>query len=160
MPFLVIFILIPFVELAVFASVSEHIGIWTTLSLAFLTAILGGFLVKYQGLQTIIAMREAMDRGQMPLTEIFDGFCLVAAGALLITPGFVTDSVGFALLIPPVRAGLRHLIRTHTTWAVSAGTDEWSGRASSFDGDIIEGEYERMDENARDETHQQIDERK
>ena len=160
MPFILIFIVIPLIELALFASVSEHIGIWTTLSLAFLTAIIGGLLVKYQGLQTIFNMRRAMDAGQMPLNEIFDGFCLVAAGALLITPGFLTDTIGFALLIPPIRSALRHFIRTHTSWAMSAGASEWHSRRPSSDSDIIEGEYERMDEETRDETSRQIDEHK
>ncbi|HOO82104.1 MAG TPA: FxsA family protein [Alphaproteobacteria bacterium] len=148
MPFIIIFVLIPFIELATFASVSEHIGIWTTLALAFLTAILGGLLVKYQGLNTILSMRKAIDQGKMPLDEIFDGFCLVAAGALLITPGFVTDAIGFALLVPPVRAALRYFIRTRTSWAVSGSTAEYETRQyRPHDGDIIEGDYERMDEN-------------
>ena len=156
MPFIIIFILVPFIELATFASVSEHIGIWTTLSFAFLTAVIGGMLVKYQGLQTIMSMRGAMDAGKMPLNEIFDGFCLVAAGALLITPGFVTDAVGFALLIPPVRAFLRHFIRQHTNWSVAAGASSYP----SHDPDIIEGEYERMDEDNATPQNTQIDERK
>ena len=154
MPFLVIFIVIPFVELAVFASVSEHIGIWTTLLLAFVTAIIGGLLVKFQGLQTFHALQKALNQGQMPLSEIFDGFCLVAAGALLITPGFVTDTLGFALLIPAFRGFLKHCIRTHTSWSVSSHHAQWSGT----DDDVIEGEYETVSENARDEKPRQIDE--
>ncbi|MCB9982885.1 MAG: FxsA family protein [Rhodospirillales bacterium] len=146
MPFIIIFVIVPFIELATFASVSEYIGIWTTLMLAFLTAIIGGLLVKYQGLHTILSMRQAMERGQMPLTEIFDGFCLVAAGALLITPGFVTDTIGFALLIPPVRGLLRYYIRKHTSWAVLAQTEGFDARTRSGDPDIIEGDYERMDD--------------
>lgn len=151
MPFIVIFIVVPFIELAVFASVSEHIGIWTTLTLAFVTAIIGGMLVKHQGLQTLITMRSAMNRGKMPLDAIFDGFCLVAAGALLITPGFVTDTIGFALLIPPVRAGLRHFIRQYTSWSVTS-----SGSYKRQDPDILEGEYEHVDEpdkEIRDDTN-------
>lgn len=156
MPFIVIFLVIPFMELAIFASVSEHIGIWTTLSLAFITAIIGGLLVKYQGLQTIFSMRQAMDQGKMPLSEIFDGFCLVAAGALLITPGFLTDSIGFALLVPPIRTFLRHLIKNHTQWAVSGG--EWAVKRG--DSDIIEGEYEHVDGDKSPSVHPQIDEPK
>ena len=150
MPFILIFLVVPFVELAVFASVSEHIGIWTTLSLAFITAIIGGLLVKYQGIQTVFSMRRSMDAGQMPLNEIFDGFCLVAAGALLITPGFVTDTIGFALLIPPFRAILKTTIRNHTKWSVSGFQNDGQqhrqrGRPAQ-DGDIFEGEYERVDD--------------
>ena len=157
MPFIVIFLVVPFVELAVFASVSEHIGIWTTLSLAFITAIIGGLLVKHQGLQTLLAMRQATDQGKLPLNEIFDGFCLVAAGALLITPGFVTDTIGFALLIPPVRSALRHFIKNHTEWAMSS-VSEWQARPR--DPNIIEGEYEHVDGDNPPSSHPQIDEQK
>ncbi len=155
MPFIVIFILVPFIELATFASVSEHIGIWTTLTLAFVTAIIGGLLVKYQGIQTILSMRGAMDQGQMPLTEIFDGFCLVAAGALLITPGFVTDTIGFALLIPPVRSALRHFISKHTDWAVAGSSSGSYQRRQPQDPSILEGEYEHVQDlkkELRDDT--------
>ena len=143
-----IFIIIPFVELATFASVSEHIGIWTTLCLAFLTAIIGGGIVKYQGLHTIVSMREAMDRGQMPLTEIFDGFCLVAAGALLITPGFVTDTIGFALLIPLVRSAIRTIIKERTTWFVSSSNSSYGhyNDKNARDPNIIEGEFQEIDD--------------
>ena len=145
-------------ELAVFASVSEHIGIWTTLSLAFLTAILGGLLVKYQGLQTFSAMRQSLDHGQKPLNEIFDGFCLVAAGALLITPGFITDTIGFSLLIPPVRSALRHFIRTRTSWSVHGGS--FNGGPRGGNGDIIEGEYETVNDNDENNTPPSIDEQR
>lgn len=148
MPFIIIFLVVPFMELAVFASVSEHIGLWTTLSLAFITAIIGGTLVKHQGMQTLLSMRGAMDRGAMPLNEIFDGFCLVAAGALLITPGFITDTIGFALLIPAFRSFMRHVIKKHTTWsAASFGQPQ---RSSTHDGDIIEGEFENVDQTGDD----------
>ncbi len=133
MPFFLIFIIVPIIELALFASVSEHIGIWTTVSLAFLTAIIGGGLVRHQGLQTLFSMRGSMDQGQMPLNDIFNGFCIVAAGALLITPGFLTDSIGFTLLIPPVRKVLRNIIRKHAD--ISPNT-----YGQSHDPNIIEGE--------------------
>lgn len=146
MPFFFIFVIIPLMELFVFAAVGEQIGLFTTLFLALLTAIIGGALVKQQGFQTIMAMRNSLDRGKMPMDEIFDGFCLVAAGALLITPGFITDTVGFSLLVPPFRAALRHTIKNHTQWAMS-GTYSDHRNPHPHDPTIIEGEYERMDEN-------------
>lgn len=141
MPFLVIFIVIPFIELALFASVSEHIGIWTTLSLAFLTAIIGGALVKYQGFQTLFSLRESMAGGQMPVKEIFDGFCIVAAGALLITPGFLTDAIGFTLLIPPARKALKAMLSRHMNWQVQTPDRQYS---SQYNDGIIEGECEEI----------------
>lgn len=131
--FFLIFIIIPLTELAVFAAVSEHIGIVTTLLLAFLTALIGGTIVRHQGLSVIFRMRESMQRGGMPLNELFDGACLIAAGAMLITPGFVTDTAGGLLLIPAFRQLLRTAIKNHTTWHVQSNGP-------------IEGEYERIDD--------------
>lgn len=144
MPFIIIFIFVPLIELMVFASVSEHIGIFTTLSLALFTAILGGAIVKHQGMQTILAIRSSIQSGQMPLSELFDGFCLVAAGALLITPGFVTDTIGFLLLVPIVRNLLRNFIKNHTNWSVN--TAEFHS-STIRDPNIIEGEFENLNNN-------------
>lgn len=149
MPFFAIFIVIPLLELMVFASVGEHIGLFTTLLLALLTAIIGGAIVKYQGVQTLFALRTSVDRGEMPLDKIFDGFCLVAAGALLITPGFITDTIGFALLVPAFRSFLRHIVKNHTQWTVTS-PHGGGGRARPNDPTIIEGEYENLDEDKPD----------
>ena len=141
MPFLVIFIVIPFMELMVFANVSEHIGLFTALSMAFLTAVIGGMIVRKQGLQTIAAMQTSLNQGAVPLSELFDGFCLVAAGATLITPGFITDALGFLLLIPTFRNVLRRLIKDHTSWSAAAQPKHDPAQPS-----VLEAEYERVDD--------------
>ena len=107
MPFFLIFILIPLAEIIVFMSVSDHIGLGTALLMALFTAIIGGMIVKYQGIQTMMAAQKTLKSGGMPAKELFDGLCLVAAGATLITPGFITDALGFSLLIPAVRNAIR-----------------------------------------------------
>lgn len=148
MPFLIIFIVIPLIELGIFAAVSDHIGLGSALLFALFTAILGGSLVRMQGLQTIMSMRGSMDKGQMPVSELFDGFCIVAAGALLITPGFLTDAIGFSLLVPALRSFLKHIIKNHTKWTMEAGgfaSHDFSTRRQG-DPDIIEGEYENLDD--------------
>ena len=147
MPFFILFVVIPLLELAIFAAVSEHIGVLTALVFALLTAMIGGNLVRLQGMQTVMSLRNSVDRGQLPMSELFDGFCLVAAGALLITPGFLTDTIGFALLVPAFRKFLRHVIKNHTSWASQAGSfDAGYSRRSHYDPDIIEGEYENLDD--------------
>lgn len=146
MPFLILFVIIPILELAIFAAVSEHIGLLTALLFALLTAIIGGNVVRLQGLHTIGSMRQSMDQGKLPLSELFDGFCLVAAGALLITPGFLTDTIGFLLLIPAFRAFLRHIVKNHTNWAVETHGFEYQSRQTPRDPTIIEGEYVEVDE--------------
>ena len=146
MPFLIIFVVIPLVELGIFAAVSEHIGLWTALLFALFTAVLGGNIVRMQGMQTIASMRGNLDQGRMPTKEIFDGFCLVAAGALLITPGFLTDAIGFSLLIPPLRDALREQLKKNAKFAMGASFegDGFSSR-QYHDPNVIEGEYENLD---------------
>jgi len=143
MPFLIIFVVIPLIELFLFAALSDVIGLFTALLFALFTAVLGGSLVKQQGIQTLLSLQNRMDKGQMPLNEIFDGLCLVSAGALLITPGFLTDGIGFALLVPKFRQFLRYVIKEHTNWATQSGTFT---RNSSNDDDIIDGEYKNLDD--------------
>lgn len=147
MPFFVIFFLIPFLEIMVFMSVGGTVGFWNTLLLALLTAMIGGFLVKKQGLETLEALRRTAQSGTIPLNEIFDGICLIIAGATLITPGFVTDTIGFLLLLPPIRAGIKHYIRTHTNWHTEAASYGQGPRSPYHnDPNVIEAEYERVDD--------------
>jgi UPF0716 protein FxsA len=153
MPFFIIFIAIPIIEVMIFLEVGDAIGLPTTLLLALATAIIGGFLVKHQGFQVLREIQIALQRGHVPLNELFDGMCLIAAGVLLITPGFLSDTLGFLLLIPYVRNGLRYIIRRHTRWAAeastgSAGQSYQNGpyKQTPPPGEIIEGEYERVDD--------------
>jgi UPF0716 protein FxsA len=145
MPFFILFILIPFVEIYVFLQVGDTIGIGTTLFLAFFTAILGGIIIKYQGMATLQAVQNSMRHGQAPMAEIFDGFCLVAAGATLITPGFVTDTIGFLLLIPAVRKFLRQTIGKHIEMRSMNDINPGNPYAEQ-DAQIIEAEYTRVDD--------------
>ena len=101
---------VPLIEIATFIQVGDRIGLWATLAVVILTAILGTFLLRRQGMDTIRRAQMNLERGDMPLAQIFDGVFLLIAGVLLLTPGFVTDGVGFLLFIPQVRAALRHFL--------------------------------------------------
>lgn len=152
MPFFFLFILVPLAEILVFMAVSDHIGLGTALLMALFTAILGGTIVKYQGLQTMMAAQETLRRGGLPTKELFDGLCLVAAGATLITPGFITDAIGFLLLIPAVRNKIRYKLSESGRFEASGFHSEYSefydphhqGRPN--DSDVIDVEYETIDE--------------
>ncbi len=98
---------VPLIEIGLFIEVGGYIGLWPTLALVVATAIVGSWQLRMQGLATLARGREQLDRGQLPARELFDGFCLVIAGALLLTPGFLTDAVGLALFLPPFRDVLR-----------------------------------------------------
>lgn len=137
MPFFIIFVIIPFAEIMVFMAVGEHIGLFTTLILAFATAIIGGAVVKHQGMQTLMNVRGSMDKGQLPAGALFDGVCLLIAGAMLITPGFITDIAGFSLLVPKFRTFLRTQILARTQFFSSTTT-----RTQSY---VLEGEFETVD---------------
>jgi UPF0716 protein FxsA len=144
MPLFALFIIIPLIEISLFVLVGERIGLGTTLLLCLITALIGGYLVRKQGLDTLFKGQKSLNDGYLPLQELFDGFCIVIAGALLMTPGFFTDVIGFALLTPPVRVHLRNFLekRIH----IIAGYSTKAENRKPTDDPVIEGEYERLDE--------------
>ena len=107
MPLLfLIFLIVPIVEIALFLQVGDLIGLWPTLGLILATALIGSAVVRIQGMRTLDKARTALARDEVPLREAATGVALLIAGFLLITPGFFTDTLGFLLLIPPLRASL------------------------------------------------------
>jgi UPF0716 protein FxsA len=111
-PLLVIlFIGVPFAELYVLIQVGHAIGVLDTLGLLLLVSIVGAWLAKREGLGVLRRMQAAVDAGRVPGTELLDGFLILMAAALMLTPGFLTDIVAILLLLPPVRAGLRRELR-------------------------------------------------
>lgn len=139
MPFLIIFVLVPLAEVYAFINVGEEIGVLKTLLLCVLTAMIGGFLVRQQGLETLFKAQKGLQSGQLPVNALFDGFCLVIAGALLLTPGFVTDTAGFLLLIPAFRGFLKSAFAKHGKFKVHT-----AGQQRRTDDGVIEGEYETV----------------
>ena len=100
-------VLWPLVEIAVFLQVAAWIGVLNTLALMVAISVCGAWLVKRQGIGTLARMRVELDDGRIPTGPMTDGGLLAAAGFLLLVPGFVTDVFGLALLVPPVRRGVR-----------------------------------------------------
>jgi UPF0716 protein FxsA len=147
----------PLLEISVFISVGERIGLWPTLGLVVATAFVGASLLRVQGLAAVNQARESLARDEFPVTQVFDGLCLLVAAALLITPGFVTDGVGLMLFVPAFRGWLRRGLWRHlvTRGEVRVWTDEEEFRAGPRGGGptVIEGEYREIppDED-RDET--------
>lgn len=104
---LLLFILIPLAELFIFIRLGSKLGFPLTLAIIIVTAILGAALTKSQGRQALAKFQQALREGRMPHREATDGLIILVAGALLLTPGFLTDTVGFCLLLPPIRALIR-----------------------------------------------------
>ncbi len=145
------FIGVPIVEIAIFIEVGGVLGLWPTLGLVVLTAILGTWQLRAQGLATLMRAREQVERGALPARELFDGACLLVAGALLLTPGFVTDGAGFLLFFPPIRNILLGLLARHiqTRRQTRVFVDGEEASTGGPDGTVIDGEYRDVTEPAR-----------
>jgi UPF0716 protein FxsA len=110
-PLLVIlFILVPIVELAVIIQIGQLIGVWWTIALLIADSILGSLLMRHQGRFAWRRFSLAVNEGRIPARETIDGVLVIFGGALLLTPGFVTDIFGIAFLLPPTRAVLRRIL--------------------------------------------------
>lgn len=109
----VAFLLVPLVEIGLFIQIGGLIGLWPTLGIVVLTAILGTYLVRSQGILALNKLRGSFSRLEDPSEPLAHGAMILIAGALLLTPGFFTDAVGFALLAPPIRSALIRYLRKH-----------------------------------------------
>ena len=101
MPYLfLLFIAMPIAEIAVLIQVGSAIGAWTTIAIVILTAIIGTFMLRQQGMATLAKAQHRMQAGEMPAQQLLEGLLLLIGGVLLLTPGFITDFFGFCTLIP------------------------------------------------------------
>jgi UPF0716 protein FxsA len=106
-----LFIGVPFAEIYVLLQVGDAIGVVNTLGLLILISVVGAWLAKREGLGVLRRMQRSIDSGRVPGTELVDGFLILLAGALMLTPGFLTDILAILLLLPPVRAVVRRELR-------------------------------------------------
>jgi len=146
---LVLMIGVPIAEIVVFIEAGNTIGLWPTIGVIILTAMIGTFFLRYQGLGVLSRVMVALNKNEMPLKEMFEGLCLLIAAVLLLTPGFITDAVGFSLLIPPFRQGLSAVIMQRLIKSGRVHTHSSHARRSNMhgdgDGSIIDGEYDEID---------------
>ena len=133
---LLLIILIPIVEIYLFIKIGSEIGAFTTISLIFLTAIIGVYYVRYEGLNTLKSGVTQLYKNQMPLFELMSGAALAIAAILLILPGFATDILGFLIIFPFTR----RLIFKLVTKKENVKKDE-----VQIKDDLIEGEFEDKD---------------
>ena len=140
------FIGIPILEIVVFIEAGDRFGLWPTLAAIVVTAVIGATLVRIQGFGVLMRTRQTLDAGILPMAEAFDGLCLLLAGAFLLTPGFITDAMGFLLLVPPFRVALRRWIGRHLA-ASGRIVVQTTGRPSADDPDgvVIDAEFEEVD---------------
>lgn len=138
---LALFILVPLAELFLFATLGKQLGWDKTIAIVILTAIIGAALTKSQGRSAMAKLRSALNEGRMPHQEATDGILILIAGAVLLTPGFLTDAVGFSLLIPPVRALIRGRLASKLKdkiKVVSPTAEPTAPESSLDDGNVID----------------------
>jgi UPF0716 protein FxsA len=146
---LLLFIATPIAEIAVFIQAGSHFGLWPTIMAIIATALLGAALLRWQGLATLARAQQSLQRNELPVAEIYTGLCLLAAGALLLTPGFITDSIGFLLFAPPFRRLLGSLLRgvmesRGAVWRDGQTMNPQQGQ-NGDGGPIIDGEFHEYD---------------
>jgi UPF0716 protein FxsA len=125
-----IFILVPLAELYVIIQVGNAIGLVPTLVLLLADALLGSMLLRHQGRAAWIQFNRALAENRLPHKEVFDGILVILGGALLLTPGFITDIFGLVLLIPPTRAIVRAISSRIVRRRMAMGATLWTmGRA-------------------------------
>ncbi|AZV80074.1 FxsA family protein [Parasedimentitalea marina] len=141
---LLAFLLVPIIEIALFIQVGGFIGLWPTLAIVVLTAVLGTWLVKSQGRMALGKLQNSFQQLDDPTEPLAHGAMILLAGALLLTPGFFTDAIGFSLLMPPVRMAVFRFLSARVTMAqfqMGAGTMH-SRRSPNGQGDVIDGDFE------------------
>jgi len=138
-----VFLVVPIIEIYLLIQVGQVIGAGWTIFFVVLTAVLGVWLLRIQGLSTLMRAQRKLQENELPAREILEGMGLVIAGALLLTPGFFTDAVGFFLLFPPTRIWLVRRIASRMVVSSPVNVHGYQAR----DEDVIDGvKFHREDE--------------
>lgn len=135
--FLLLFVGVPLIELYLLIQVGGEIGAFPTIGLSILTAVIGAALVRHQGFAVLARVHAAAQRGEAPALPMLEGALLLVAGLMLLLPGFLTDALGFLLLVPPVR---QRLIRRFVQVMPPRPPSRPDAQR------VIEGEYRRHDD--------------
>lgn len=141
----ILFLLVPLLEIYLLITVGGVIGPWSTVALVVLTAVVGAFMLRQQGFATLQRVQAELAQGQVPAVAMLEGVVLLFSGALLLTPGFFTDGIGFLCLVPALRQSLiRAVMSRVVTSTFSSGSTEPNAPRGA--GRVIEGEFQRRDE--------------
>lgn len=151
---LFLFIFVPLAELFCFLRIGSQIGLPATFAIIVITGILGAWLARVQGLRTLSKFQRSMAEGRLPHEEVIDGVLILVAGAVLLTPGFLTDGIGFLLLVPAFRTEIRRRLGHHLKSRIEImnpvssmmdqgfGPDE-SAAPKVVKGRVVEGESDK-----------------
>lgn len=152
---LILFIVLPILEMWVLISVGQEIGALPTIGLVLLTAVVGLALLRRQGISTVMRAQQKMQTGEVPAQEMAEGIFLAVGGALLLTPGFITDAIGFVCLIPGLRQLVLGKLLSHVVILTPGdlGRGPGAGQPRDRSDNVIEGDYQREDKNKNDDPN-------
>ena len=145
--FFLFFIAIPIIEVILFITVGKYIGLWNTILIIIITGIIGAILVKSQGINIFNKALEEIRSNKMPIFSIFEGIAILIAGAFLLTPGFLTDTLGCILLVPKAR----NIIIKYITSYLEKRTvyKKQSTYDKNEENKTFEGDFEEIDDNEK-----------
>jgi len=106
-----VFTLVPFLEIYLLIKIGYYVGAFNTVIVVIVTGLLGASLARHEGIRTMMRVRESVNRGEVPAEEMLDAVLIFIAGIVLLTPGFITDLAGIAILIPTTRTWLKRWLR-------------------------------------------------
>jgi len=141
----ILFVVVPILELMVIIQVGQSVGAWNTVILLVVDSLVGAWLVKHQGIGLLKKSQDRLRNGELPSDEIFSGVTVLFAGALMLTPGFLTDLLGLLLLVPPIRALVLMIVRRKFrsrigTSFTTSNLPEWDMDKPSDDGGDASGD--------------------
>lgn len=151
MKILVLFLVMPLLEVAAFVKIGGEIGALWTILLTVGTAFLGAFLVRTQGIRTLFNVKQQLSEGQMPAAAMVEGIILLICGALLLTPGFISDTIGFLGLVPGIRNTLANGLVKRVFISQAGGFQAGAFSANQHNDrstgpSTIEGQFSRDDD--------------
>ena len=150
--FFIIFIIVPLIEVILFITIGKYIGLWNTISIIIVTGIIGAILVKNQGVSVLRKGLKELQLNKLPLKPILEAVAIVVAGAFLLTPGFLTDTLGAILLIPTLRGKILEFAIKFLKKKIKYKDNFYKHRTNDTDNNIYEGKYEEIkDDNEKKE---------
>lgn len=141
-----IFVLVPIIEIYLFVVIGGHIGALNTVLLVLATAAIGAAMMRKQGLSALQKVQSELQRGELPAASMLEAMLLFVAGALLLTPGFFTDSIGLLLMIPPLRKVIALWLLERSGLIVQMRAPGSQQKSQHDDAHTLEGEYRRRDD--------------
>ncbi len=147
LPLVLLFIAVPIAELAVIIQVGQAIGVWWTIGLLVADSLLGAWLMRHQGRSAWRRFNATVQSGGVPAREVVDGALVIFGGALLLTPGFITDILGLVLLVPPTRALVRGILARRLTHRMVASATRTRRVPGDYDveGTAVDIESDRIE---------------